>query len=155
VAVDLDELTKSLNNTGAIERLNDLIYYITLASNGFDGLGHYLRAGLVTNVCSTYAVEPSPACRSTFFDPSAESSSSAGGRLQAANADPGEQTGKGSVPATGTLLQDLLGQGSDPSVDRRRKQNLDALRRRSEQGVSPSLHDAEPGLEYLLGSDSQ
>ena len=30
VAVNLDELTKSLNQTGAIERLNDLIYYITL-----------------------------------------------------------------------------------------------------------------------------
>ena len=69
VAVNLDDLTKSLNKTGAIERLNDLIYYITLVSNGFDGLGHYLRAGLVTNVCSTYALEPSPACRSTFYDP--------------------------------------------------------------------------------------
>jgi ABC-type transporter Mla subunit MlaD len=154
VAVDLDELTKSLNETGAIERLNDLIYYITLASNGFDGLGHYLRAGLVTNVCSTYALEPSPACRSTFYDPAAESSS-AGGPLQAANADPSKQTGKGSVPPTGTLLQDLLGQGSDPSVDRRREENLEALRRRSERGVSPALEGAEPALEYLLGGESQ
>ena len=73
--MNLDDLTKSLNRTGAIERLNDLIYYVTLASNGFDGLGHYLRAGLVTNVCSTYALEPSPACRSTFYDPAAETSS--------------------------------------------------------------------------------
>jgi ABC-type transporter Mla subunit MlaD len=154
VSVDLDELTKSLNKTGSIERLNDLIYYITLASNGFDGLGHYLRAGLVTNVCSTYALEPSPACRSTFFDPSAESSS-ASGALDAANADPRKQTGKGSVPPTGTLLQDLLGPGRDPSVDKRREQNLDALRRRSEQGVSPALENAEPALDYLLGSESQ
>ena len=37
--MNLDELTKSLDRTGAIERLNDLIYYIALASNGFDGLG--------------------------------------------------------------------------------------------------------------------
>ncbi len=101
VAVNLDDLTKSLNRTGAIERLNDLIYYITLVSNGFDGLGHYLRAGLVTNVCSTYALEPSPACRSTFYDPAAETSS-ANTRLEAANADPSKQTGKGSVPPTGT-----------------------------------------------------
>ena len=153
VSVDLDELTKSLNQTGAIERLNDLIYYITLASNGFDGLGHYLRAGLVTNVCSNYALVPGVACRSTFFDPAAESST-AGGALQAANADPSKQTGKGSVPPTGTLLQDLLGQ-ADPGVDRRREENLDALRRRSEQGVSPSIQDAEPALEYLLGGESQ
>jgi len=154
VAVDLDELTKSLNKTGAIERLNDLIYYITLASNGFDGLGHYLRAGLVTNVCSTYALEPSSACRSTFFDPAAESSA-ASGRLEAANADPSKQTGKGSVPPTGTLLEDLLGQGGDPSVRQRREENLDALRRRSERGVSPALEQAEPALDYLLGGEPQ
>jgi ABC-type transporter Mla subunit MlaD len=154
VSVDLDELTKSLNRTGAIERLNDLIYYITLASNGFDGLGHYLRAGLVTNVCSTYALEPSPACRSTFVDPAA-ATSTATGSLEAANADPSKQTGKGSVPPTGTLLQDLLGQGGDPSVGKRREENLDALRRRSERGVSPALQDAEPALDYLLGGDAQ
>jgi hypothetical protein len=152
--VDLDELTKSLNRTGAIERLNDLIYYVTLASNGFDGLGHYLRAGLVTNVCSTYALEPSSACRSTFFDPAAESSA-ASGPLEAANADPSKQTGKGSVPPTGTLLQDLLGQGDDPSVRQRREENLDALRRRSERGGSPALEQAEPALDYLLGGDAQ
>jgi ABC-type transporter Mla subunit MlaD len=154
VSVDLDELTKSLNKTGAIERLNDLIYYITLASNGFDGLGHYLRAGLVTNVCSTYALEPSPACRSTFFDPAAESST-AGGALEAANADASQQTGRGSVPPTGTLLQDLLGQGGDPSVRERREQNLDALRERDRQGRSPALDGAEAGLDYLLGSESR
>jgi virulence factor Mce-like protein len=154
VSVDLDELTKSLSKTGAIERLNDLIYYITLASNGFDGLGHYLRAGLITNVCSTYATEPSSACRSTFFDPAAETST-ASGVLEPANADPAKQSGKGSVPPTGTLLQDLLGEGGDPSVRKRREQNLDALRRRSEKGVSPALQDAEPALDYLLGGDAR
>ena len=150
--MNLDDLTKSLNRTGAIERLNDLIYYITLATNGFDGLGHYLRAGLVTNVCSTYALEPSPACRATFYDPAAETSSASTG-LEAANADPSTQTGKGSVPPTGTLLQDLLGQ-SDPRVDKQREQNLEALRRRSEQR-SPSADPAEPALEYLLGGEPQ
>jgi virulence factor Mce-like protein len=152
VAVNLDDLTKSLNKTGAIERLNDLIYYLSLVSNGFDGLGHYLRAGLVTNVCSTYALDPSPACRSTFYDPAAETSS-ASTRLEAANADPSTQTGKGSVPPTGTLLQDLLGH-SDPSVDKKREQNLEALRRRSERGSSPALDPAEPALDYLLGGES-
>jgi phospholipid/cholesterol/gamma-HCH transport system substrate-binding protein len=152
VAVNLDDLTKSLNKTGAIERLNDLIYYLSLVSNGFDGLGHYLRAGLVTNVCSTYALDPSPACRSTFYDPAAETSS-ASTRLEAANADPSTQTGKGNVPPTGTLLQDLLGQ-SDPSVDKQREQNLEALRKRSERGSSPALDGSEPALDYLLGGES-
>ena len=152
VSINLDELTKSLNRTDAIERLNDVIYYLTLASNGFDGLGHYLRAGLVTNVCSTYALEPSPACRSTFYDPAAETSS-ANTPLEAANADPSTQTGKGSVPPTGTLLQDLLGK-SDPNVSKQREQNMEALRRRAERG-SPSSDPAEPALDYLLGGESQ
>jgi ABC-type transporter Mla subunit MlaD len=138
VSVNLDELTKSLEETNATERLNDLIMYLALASNGYDGLGHYLRAGLVTNVCSSYATEPSSACRSTFYDPAAESS--------AASAE-------GSVPPTGSLLQELLGQGADPSLDSRREENLDALRQRHESGSSPALEDAEPALDYLLGSD--
>ncbi len=154
VSVNLDELTKSLNETGAVERLNDLVYYLALVSNGFDGLGHYLRAGLVTNVCSTYALEQSPACRSTFYDP-AEAASATAGELGAAQADARRQTGAGSVAPTGMLLQDLLGQSSDPAVDRRREQNLEALRRRAQQGRSPAPDGAEAGLDYLLGGEGQ
>ena len=154
VSVDLDELTASLNRTGSIERLNDVLYYLALVTNGFDGLGHYLRSGLVTNVCSTYAVEPSSTCRSTFFDPGAEVSS-AGGPLEPANAEAARQPGGGSVAPTGSLLQDLLGQGGDPTLRRRRQENLDALRRRDQAGRSPALSGTEAGLDYLLGSESQ
>ena len=154
VSVNLDELTKSLQKTGSVERLNDLLYYLALVTNGFDGLGHYLRAGLVTNVCSTYALEQSATCRSTFFDPSTEVASASGKRLAPANADASRQTGKGSVPPTGSLLQDLLGK-SDPSVDRRREQNLEALRERARQRQSPALDGAEAGLDYLLGGESR
>ena len=153
VARRLDELTRSLEETGAIERLNDVLYYLALASNGFDGLGHYLRAGLVTNVCSTYALEPSSACRSTFFDPAAEISS-ASAELEPANAEAARQSGDGSVAPTGSLLQDLLGQSSDPGVAERRDQNLEALRRRHEQGSSPALEGADPALDYLFGKGS-
>ena len=34
----------------------DYIFYQVTAINGFDGVGHYLRAGLIINQCSTYAV---------------------------------------------------------------------------------------------------
>jgi phospholipid/cholesterol/gamma-HCH transport system substrate-binding protein len=155
VSVDLDELTKSLNETGGVERLNDLLYYLALVSNGFDGLGHYLRAGLVTNVCSTYATEQSATCRSTFFDPAESASASTSGRLAPANADASRQEGGGSVPPTGSLLQDLLGEGGDPSVPRRREQNLEALRERARQRQSPALDGAEAGLDYLLGSETR
>lgn len=153
-SVDLDRLTKSLDSTGAIERLNEFLYYLALSTNGFDGLGHYLRAGLVTNVCSTYALDPSSSCRSTFFDPGSEVSS-AGGELAPANAEASRQTGEGSVAPTGSLLQDLLGQGGDPTVGRRREENLDALRRRHQMGSSPALEQAEPALDYLLGGEGQ
>lgn len=154
VARRLDELTRSLEATDAIERLNDVFYYLALASNGFDGFGHYLRAGLVTNVCSTYALEPSSACRSTFFDPAAEVSS-ASAPPEPANANAERQDGEGSVAPTGSLLQDLLGQSSDPTVGRRREQNMEALRRRHEEGGSPALEGADPALEYLFGAEGQ
>jgi len=153
VSVNLDELTKSLEETGALERLNDLLYYLALVTNGYDGLGHYLRAGLVTNVCSTYATEQSSTCRSTFYDPALEITSASG--LEPANADAARDTGRGSVAPTGSLLQDLLGQSGDPTVDRRREQNLDALRERDRRGSSPALDGAEAGLDYLLGSDER
>jgi ABC-type transporter Mla subunit MlaD len=155
VAVNLDKLTRSLNETGALERLSDVLFYGALVTNGFDGLGHYLRAGLITNVCSTYAVQFSSGCESTFFDPSAEASSaSARSTLAPANAAAGRQTGEGSVPPTGSLLQGLLGQGGS-ELRRQREQNFEALRRRSEQGRSPALDGADAGLEYLLGGDSR
>jgi ABC-type transporter Mla subunit MlaD len=152
VAVNLDELLRSLERTDALERLNDIGYYLALATNGFDGLGHYLRTGLVTNVCSTYALEPSPTCRSTFYDPSAESSSAS--TLAPANATARRQTGEGSVPPTGSLLQDLL-TDADPTIDERRERNLEELRRRHQRGGSPALEGADPALEYLLGSEER
>jgi hypothetical protein len=36
------------------------------AINGFDSAGHYLRAGLLLNTCSTYAVEKAIGCEATF-----------------------------------------------------------------------------------------
>jgi phospholipid/cholesterol/gamma-HCH transport system substrate-binding protein len=155
VAVNLDELTKSLEDSDALKRLNDVFYSGALVLNGFDGLGHYLRTALLTNVCSTYAVTFSSGCAATFFDPSAESSSaSTGAPLEAANAKDAPAKGEGSVPPTGTLLQELLGD-SDPSVEKQREQNLDALRKRSQRGSSPALDPAEPALDYLLGGESQ
>ena len=58
---DLDKLTASLKDTQGIQRINDFLYYLTLSTNGYDSLGHYLRAGLVaTTTCSNRAVAPAP-----------------------------------------------------------------------------------------------
>src|SRR3954468_7135520 len=63
---NLDRLTASLNKTGGIERLMDYLFFQMTAINGFDGVSHYLRAGLLTNLCSTYATEPGVGCNGNF-----------------------------------------------------------------------------------------
>jgi virulence factor Mce-like protein len=148
-AVDLDELTASLKKTGAIERINDFVYYVALATNGFDTLGHYLRAGLVTNTCTEYAtITAGAACTANFTSGFAAGAS---GRLDAQTApEPTKGSHGGSVLPTGTLLEDLLSPSSDKQLQRRRDVSLRALRKRASEG-SAGLGDREPMLDYLLG----
>ena len=68
LARDLRGLTTSFRDTGGIERLWDYIFYQVAAINGFDQFGHYLRAGLVVNTCTSYAVTPGPGCSARFKD---------------------------------------------------------------------------------------
>jgi hypothetical protein len=91
---------------------------------------------LITNVCTSYARAPSSGCAATFYDPSAEGSAASTRHARAAQADREREGGQ--RRADGHPAADLLGQGGDPSVDRRREQNLDALRKRARQG-SPAL----------------
>ena len=44
----------------------DYLFFQMTAINGFDASGHYLRAGLIINACSTYAIEPTIGCLATF-----------------------------------------------------------------------------------------
>ena len=63
---NLKETLQSFKDTGGIERLLDYAFYQTTALNGFDSVGHYLRAQLVVNLCSVYATTPDPACSAHF-----------------------------------------------------------------------------------------
>ncbi len=56
------------------ERFMDYIFYQVAAINGFDSFGHYLRAGLIVNQCSTYAATPTPGCSANFSSASASAS---------------------------------------------------------------------------------
>ncbi|HEU4658073.1 MAG TPA: MlaD family protein [Capillimicrobium sp.] len=69
LADDLEALLTSFRKTGGIERLMDYFFYQVAAINGFDTSGHYLRAGLIINTCSTYraATAPAPECRANFI----------------------------------------------------------------------------------------
>jgi ABC-type transporter Mla subunit MlaD len=152
-SVDLDELLQSLDQTGGLERLNELLYYSTLSVNGFDDIGHYLRAGLVTNLCSTYATSIFGACTANFYDASAAAADAQD--LGPRNAREVEPAGKeGSIAPLNAMLQDMLGAGGRAEGARERERNLDTLRQRA-KGQSPGLGESEPVLDYLLGGEER
>jgi ABC-type transporter Mla subunit MlaD len=148
---DLDELLTSLQETDGIQRINDFVYYLALATNGFDAIGHYLRAGLVTNSCSSYFLDPAGgSCPAFFYDPLSASSAS---NTEARNAkfDP-KQTSGGNIAPQGTLLRGLLGAPSDDEEQsRQREEGLERLRKGAD-GKSQAL-EGEPVLDYLLGGE--
>jgi virulence factor Mce-like protein len=147
--LDLDKLTASLRETDGVERINDLLYYLALNTNGFDAVGHYLRAGLVTNSCSDYVLRSATGCNSKFYDPF---SGPASASLQARNAKFDDKQGGGSVSPQGTLLEGLLGAPGDGTEARQREQGIKRLQERA-NGQSQGLQGREPMLDYLLGGE--
>ena len=72
-------LLTSLKETRGFERALDYAFYQVAAVNGFDSLGHYLRAGLIVNQCSTYAINPTPGCTANFVPATATAAAAASG----------------------------------------------------------------------------
>lgn len=62
------ELFSSVRSTGGLEHLLDFIFLGAGASNGYDSLGHFLRAELVANNCLTYSIAPSAGCNDNFVN---------------------------------------------------------------------------------------
>jgi ABC-type transporter Mla subunit MlaD len=83
VTNNLDALLTSVKDTGGIDRLMDFLFYTVSSTNGFDAYGHYLRAGLILNTCSTYSITPAPDCLARF------SSGSEGSARAASTRTPG------------------------------------------------------------------
>ncbi len=78
-AASLDRLTASLDRTGAIEQLMNVLFYGTTAANGFDSDGHYVRDELLEGDCDVYVTSSVPGCSANFqHGGGAADSSSAG-----------------------------------------------------------------------------
>jgi phospholipid/cholesterol/gamma-HCH transport system substrate-binding protein len=152
-SVDLDDLLRSLDQTGGLERLNELLYYSGLSVNGFDDIGHYLRAGLVTNLCSTYETQIFGTCSANFYDATAASADAAG-KIEPRNAKAARRAG-GSVAPLNAMLRDLLGAGGSAQGARERERNLGTLQERAKGGRSPALGESEQVLDYLLGGEER
>jgi ABC-type transporter Mla subunit MlaD len=156
VSTNLDDLSASLDKTGGLERILDYLFFQDTAINGFDSIGHYLRAELIVNLCTAYAQRPGPGCKANFTNTSASAASS-GPRLEPRVAKFQKQLkgkGQSSEPGTGTLLKGLLGNSENPAAVRERQANLDRVRRQaanSSPGLAGTPDDAL--LQYLLGDD--
>ena len=168
VSKNLDALQKSLTATGGVNRLMDYIFFQMQAINGFDGVSHYLRAGLILNACSTYATKVvAPDCRATFdknastSTASSASSSSTGdpvldathaGILRALKGEKVAAPVKNQTPAAKqpSLLQRFL-QFASPNVKRQRQAALNRIKQGAGQGSSGALGQSDAALNYLLG----
>jgi len=172
VSKNLDDLTKSVDETGGIERAMDFIFFSTLGVNGFDGISHFLRAGLITNLCSSYAIEPVIGCNANFT--STRSIRSGGnGKLDPALVRLREALGRGIrlFDSEGNSIDDQITgnqrlaspeeakrQLNDPRIRRQREQAIGNLRRNAERGRSPYFDQRpqspeEQALDFLLGGD--
>jgi hypothetical protein len=168
---NLDRLTQSIDKTGGIERAMDYIFFTTLAVNGFDGISHYLRASLVTNLCSSYSISPINGCNANFrttkavpagssrVDPSLKALQAAlgrGVRLLDGTGKPSGTQPQGPALAT---PQEAERQLRDPRVNRTRQAGIDKIRRGATSGHSPYFDQGgaqspeEQALDYLLGND--
>jgi phospholipid/cholesterol/gamma-HCH transport system substrate-binding protein len=78
VASTAKALLTSFQRNQGIERAMDYIMYQVTAINGMDGVGHYLRAALIVNQCSTYSIKPVGGCSARFQPASATSARAAG-----------------------------------------------------------------------------
>jgi ABC-type transporter Mla subunit MlaD len=173
VAKNLDDLTESLDKTGGIERAMDYIFFQVLAINGFDGISHYLRAGLVTNLCSSYAINPVNGCNANFrttrsipagssrVDPTLAKLRGALARGVRLMDGSGSSGGAADKPSSGRLAtpEEAARQLRDPRVKKQREASLDNIRRGADRGRSPYFDQngapspEEQALDYLLGGE--
>ncbi|MEA2353206.1 MAG: hypothetical protein QOG41_518 [Thermoleophilaceae bacterium] len=164
VATRLAEITRSLDKSGGVERIMDYLFFQMLAVNGFDGVSHYLRAELLTNLCSTYAVNPTPGCNSNFT-PTKSVPSGGGGKsdkqlekarakLRAIGSSLESQAAAGGGKGAGAGGQvnpfEVLQQLVNPAIGTRRNGQI----KRVQQGARPRSDGAsDAALQWLLGND--
>jgi phospholipid/cholesterol/gamma-HCH transport system substrate-binding protein len=126
VARDLSAVLRSFRRNQGIERAMDYILYQVTAINGFDGVGHYLRAGLIVNQCASYAVEPAGGCSANFRTPAAATAS---------NAEPAPQPVATPAPVAAPAEQATAAPAPAPAA------------------APPSTPEQQALMDYLFGRD--
>ncbi|MCW2985850.1 MAG: hypothetical protein JWR63_3420, partial [Conexibacter sp.] len=115
---NLEALLTSLKSSGGIERLMDFLYFQAAATNGYDTLGHYLRAVFVLTSCTTYSTERTPGCSANFDKPAAGAASVARASKSSSKtptvAQVNQQIANGRSPYL--ARQDAVAAGLDPKA---------------------------------------
>lgn len=162
VANNLDALTASLDRSGGLEQAMNYIFFQMTAINGFDEISHYLRASLLVNVCSTYALQESPGCGAHFTQTkSVTASSAATAALDNKGNSPRGKAANTASAALAKIATGLLSLGQSPSDARLRsigQQGIKRLRAAAAKDSSPALDNVGNGrdqalLSYLLGNN--
>jgi phospholipid/cholesterol/gamma-HCH transport system substrate-binding protein len=146
LALTARQLLESFQKTQGIERFMDYIFYQVAAINGFDAFGHYLRAGLIVNTCSTYSIRPIPGCSANFAPASASAS--------AATSQPRDQV---LLRTAAALREALQGRKKSKTEDRVRNERLAPTPAQTPlvkaPQRAPSSGEGDPLLDYLFGGD--
>ena len=142
---------RASKDTDGVERINDFLYYLTLSTNGFDSVGHYLRAGLVTThlLDRTHSTRERPACNAIFYDPQAAASAAAAGAHGSAprRAETRRQRRAPRAPARGAARH-----RRDAADGASARKGCAACASGAAAG-STGPRTREPVLDYLLGGE--
>jgi ABC-type transporter Mla subunit MlaD len=65
-AANLQKLLSSLQTTGGIQQLMNLLFNGAVAGNGFDSIGHYVRDESLVSSCTNYVFAPVAGCSANF-----------------------------------------------------------------------------------------
>jgi phospholipid/cholesterol/gamma-HCH transport system substrate-binding protein len=157
VSQNLDALLTSLKDTGGIERLMDYLFYQVAAINGYDSFGHYLRAGLILNACSQYAITPLPDCLSKFSSSSGDSSSRAASTRSASVPGYADTRRSDSLRELDAFFHGKkLDLPSDGTAAAQPQQRAPAQQQQTAPAARSDAQQSDPAqslLDYLLGGD--
>lgn len=84
-ASSFSELFSSLRSTGGLERVLDFIFMGTNAANGYNSLGHFVRAVVDGKLCSAYHVTVFTECSANFINFSSSPTTHASSASQASD----------------------------------------------------------------------
>jgi ABC-type transporter Mla subunit MlaD len=138
LASDLSDLLTSLRDTGGIERAMDYLFFQMTAINGYDTAGHYLRAALLINTCSSYAIEKTIGCEATF----SKVGDSSATRSAADDSDRSLYLKRQDALMGGMSLEDVLRTYPDPEGDAATAQQTAAVKQAQGAGATTPAQTA-------------